>query len=157
MFFKIGWVTTDNAANNGTMMVAFERLLRARQPNTEFSAVSCHIRWVSNYLTIFFWLTALRCFAHIVNLTCQEMLRAAAKSGADQVSRLNQVINYVSPFVKIWFVGLYFKRFAPHQWGGIISPNFPSLWILRRLHYSSSVMWRLDGHPPTWWSKGLLT
>jgi hypothetical protein len=44
MFFKIGWVTTDNAANNVSMMAVFEGLLRAQQPNTEFSAGPCHIR-----------------------------------------------------------------------------------------------------------------
>jgi hypothetical protein len=54
-----------------------------------------------NLTVFFFWLTALRCFAHIVNLSCKEMLREAAEAGNEQVSSLKQVINYVSPFLKI--------------------------------------------------------
>ena len=52
-FFKIGWVTTDNAGNNGTMMVELEKLVMSQQPNTGFSAESCHIRWISTIWLLF--------------------------------------------------------------------------------------------------------
>jgi len=41
---KVGWITTDNATNNVTMMAVFEDLLKVQEPNTEFAAESCHIR-----------------------------------------------------------------------------------------------------------------
>ena len=41
---KIGWVTTDNASNNSTMMRALENLIKRKDPNSEFSAEYCHIK-----------------------------------------------------------------------------------------------------------------
>lgn len=59
----------------------------------------------------FFLLTALRCFAHIVNLTCKEMLKEAAEGAHyDQVSKLRTVINYVSPFSIYIYLRLIFYK-----------------------------------------------
>jgi hypothetical protein len=43
-----------------------------------------------------FLLTLLRCFAHIINLSCKEMLDAAAQDGFTQIKRLREVIAYAS-------------------------------------------------------------
>jgi hypothetical protein len=45
---------------------------------------------------MFFLLILLRCFAHIVNLSCKEMLTEAARSGLTQVETLQSIIVYVS-------------------------------------------------------------
>jgi len=42
--FKFGWVTTDNAANNSTMMENLEASIRKGDPNTSFSRGHNHIR-----------------------------------------------------------------------------------------------------------------
>jgi hypothetical protein len=64
---------------------------------------------VSYLIVFFFLLTALRCFAHIVNLACKEMLKEAAEgTGYDQVSKLRAAINYVSPFFEFIYLRLIF-------------------------------------------------
>jgi hypothetical protein len=54
IYFKIGWVTTDNASNNFTMMNALETQLKKQDRNTDFSGSKRHIKYVFNYLSVFF-------------------------------------------------------------------------------------------------------
>jgi hypothetical protein len=41
---QIGWVTTDNASNNSTMLHALEDLIKSNHPNSGYSAQFGHIR-----------------------------------------------------------------------------------------------------------------
>ena len=77
------------------MMDGLGNVLKKQDPNTDFIAEHRHIKWVFNYLD-FFLLILLRCFAHVVNLACKEMLIDAANSGFNQVKKLQSVIVYVS-------------------------------------------------------------
>ena len=59
-------------------------------------------------------LTLLRCFAHVVNLSCKAMLDEAKESGFTQVDKLHNIVVYVS-FKFFFFLSLYCNRFAtPH-------------------------------------------
>ena len=77
------------------MMDGLENVLKKEDRNTDFISGHRHIKWVFNYLG-FFSLILLRCFAHVVNLVCKEMLAEAANSGFNQVQKLQSVIVYVS-------------------------------------------------------------
>ncbi len=48
----MGWITTDNATNNDTLLVALARELKRRFPNIPFDAVKNRIRYVLNNFCI---------------------------------------------------------------------------------------------------------
>ncbi|KAF5309489.1 hypothetical protein D9619_012496 [Psilocybe cf. subviscida] len=64
---KIGWVTCDNASNNGTMLAHFATRLNASEARKGMK----EWEWKAHYI---------RCLAHVINLATQALLAAYSKA-----------------------------------------------------------------------------